>query len=154
LGHRPEVKISTSAPLAVLTQPGSSYILSTRGRLLLPASESNIDLSRLSILQNQTGVNGKAGEQFISPDETADFSILIAQFKADNDKGVVFLLSSLPHEIQAREQGKTYTVRFLLNNNIAGQYGALRATQNQLQKLGQNPTQYIDVRLADKVYYK
>ena len=37
---------------------------------------------------------------------------------------------------------------------IVQQYGALRAVQSQLQQQGRTPLEYIDVRLATKVFIK
>jgi len=154
LGHRPEVKLITDEPVAVFSLPGSTdYILSNRGRLLLAASDAKIT-SNLPIIQNQTGVQGKAGEQFMRPDETTAFIRLLAQFSADNSKPI-FTLSTTPHEVIAKESGRgNYYERFLLSETITAQYGSLRATQKKLQELGQTPAEYIDVRLVDKAYYK
>jgi hypothetical protein len=155
-GHRPEVKIITASPLAVFSQPGSTnYIISDRGRLLLPAGNSNMRFNNLPVLQNQTGVNGIAGEQFMIPDEAEAFANLLVQLKTDeNLDKVEFFLSTVPHELLVHEPGRGYSDKFLLDVDIIKQYGALRATENELKALGQTPTQYIDVRLADKVYYR
>jgi hypothetical protein len=154
LGHRPEVKIITDEPVAIFSQPGSiDYILSNRGRLLLAASAAK-KTDNLPIIQNQTGVQGKAGEQFMRPDETTAFMRLLAQFAVDGSKPI-FTLSTTPHEIIAKESGRgNYYERFLLSETITSQYGSLRATQKKLQELGQTPAEYIDVRLVDKAYYK
>ncbi|HUD03594.1 MAG TPA: hypothetical protein VMR51_02285 [Patescibacteria group bacterium] len=155
-GHRPEVKITTADPLAIFSQPGSTgYIISVRGHLLLPVGDSNIQLSSLPVLQNQTGLNGKAGEQFMIPDEATAFANLLVQLKADDNLSAVsFSLSVTPQELLVHEPGRGYSDKFLLNADIAKQYGALRATEKKLNSMGQTPAEYIDVRLADKVYYK
>lgn len=155
LGHRPEVKIITDVPAAIFSQPNSTdYILSNRGRLLLPAGDTNIPTVSLPIIQNLTGVQGKAGEQFMRPDETLAFTRLLAQYVADSSKPL-FTLTTTPHEITAKELGRgTYYGKYLLSDTITTQYGSLRATEKKLQELGQAPTEYIDVRLVDKAYYK
>lgn len=156
LGHRPEVLIVTDTPLAVFTQPGSTdYVLSDRGRLLLPSSSTTFAVKDLPLLQNQTGVKGEAGQQFMRPDEATAFSRLIYQFSQDNSKPI-YTLALTPHELLARESGRglSYDERFLLNEDITLQYGALRATQTKLQSLGQTPAQYVDVRLIEKVFYQ
>lgn len=156
LGHRPEVKISTDEPLAIFSQPNDKdYILSNRGRLLLPIAEAtNFKSSTLPIVQNQTGILAKAGEQFMRPDETTAMTRLLAQYKADASTPI-FTLNTTPHELSAQEAGRGgYYVKYLLSESIVIQYGALRATEQKLKELAQIPSEYIDVRLADKAYYK
>ena len=156
LGHRPEVTLVTDAPMAIFSQPGSTdYIISNRGRLLLPASQvTGFDVTKLPIIQNQTGINGKAGEQFMRPDEAQSFERLYAQYTAESSKPL-FTLSVTPHELLAKESGRgTYAAKYLLNESIVTQFGSLRATEKKLSELAQQPSDYIDVRLADKVYYK
>lgn len=156
LGHRPEVKIITDEPLAIFSQPNDKdYLLSMRGRLLLPTGEAtNYTSSALPIIQNQTGVIAKAGEQFMRPDETTALIRLLAQFKADTSTPI-FTLNTTPHELVAQEAGRGgYYIKFLLSETIVTQYGALRATEQKLKELSQSPSEYIDVRLADKAYYK
>lgn len=155
LGHRPEVRIVTDEPIAVFSQPGSTdYVLSNRGRLLLPTSDSKLSIENLPIIQNQTGVKGVAGEQFMRPDETLAFIRLYDQFAAEKSRPI-FTLNATPHEITTKETGRgNYFAKFLLTDTITTQFGSLRATEKKLQELGQMPIEYIDVRLVDKAYYK
>lgn len=155
LGHRPEVKIVTDEPIAIFSQPGSTdYLISKRGRLLLPVGEAITPTANLPIIQNLTGVQGKAGEQFMRPDETIALARLLAQFAFENSKPV-FTLNTVPHEIISKEPGRgSYGAKFLLTEDITEQFGSLRATEKRLSELGQTPAEYIDVRLVDKVYYK
>lgn len=155
LGHRPEVTLITDEPLAILSQPGSvDYILSTRGRVLLSVTETTIATLELPLIQNLTGLQGKAGEQFMRPDETTSLIRLLSQYAVDRSKPL-FTLTTTPHEILAKETGRgTYSVRYLLSDTVTSQYGSLRATEKKLAEISQTPAEYIDVRLVDKAYYK
>lgn len=156
LGHRPTVKITTDTPLAIFNQPGSTdLVLSDRGRLLLPSVATNFNINDLPLIQNQTGVTGEAGQQFMRPDEAQAFARLLAQFKADNSVPI-FTLSLTPHELLARESGRglSYNERFLLKEDITLQYGALRAAQKKLNETGQAIAEYIDIRLVERIFYR
>lgn len=155
LGHRPEIIIDTDEPIAIFSQPGSvDYLLSNRGRLLLPTSESVISTTGLPLIQNLTGINGKAGEQFMRPDETLAFKRLFSQYATDKSTPI-FTLNTTPHEILAKESGRgSYYARYLLTDTITSQYGSLRATEKKLQEISQTANEYIDIRLIDKAYYK
>jgi hypothetical protein len=157
LGHRPEVHLTMSSPLAVFQQPViGNFILSERGRLLLAASQAKITDNKtpLSVINNNTGLEGKAGEQFMRPDEAKAFLELVKQYQSSGLNNVVYTLSNIPHELQAKEAGRGYYVRYLLDDTISQQYGALQATQKKLLELGNMPNEYIDVRLIEKIYYK
>ena len=155
LGHRAEVNLIMPKPLAVFCSNNSNnLILSERGRLLLKASQSDTDNTSLPIVNNNTGIEAKAGEQYMRPDEAKALSDLSKQYKASGMNGVIYTLTNIPHELQAKEPGRGYYIRYLLDDTIVKQYGALQATQKELQKIGQVPAEYIDVRLVEKVYYR
>lgn len=154
--HRLNVHLTTDQQAAVLTQPGQpDLIVSNRGRLLLPSNNGvKIDITQLSAIQNQSGITAKAGEQFIRPDEMSALLKLNEQISIDKSQ-VNYVIPTTPHEIWMYEPGRGgYYSKFLLDETILDQYGSLRATQKKLSDINQTPTQYIDVRLADKAYYK
>lgn len=154
IGHYPVVKISTYSPMAIFNQTGqANQVMSERGRVLLLTGQSGVDANSLPVIQNNSGIGAKEGDQFISPDEAEAFKRLNNQFGAENSV-VVYTISSNLHEIMALESGRGYQVKFLLNDQIVRQFGALRATEKKLAEISQTPAAYIDVRLADKVYYK
>jgi hypothetical protein len=154
LGHYPIVKITTHEPMALFNQTGQAdMFISQRGKILLLSDQTGVDATNLVVIQNNSGIGALEGDQFISPDEAAAFIKLNNQFKAEN-KIVVYTITSNLHEISALESGRGYYVKFLLNDQIVRQFGALRATEIKLAEIGQTPSEYIDVRLADKAYYK
>lgn len=156
IGHQANVKIISDEPLAIFSQPNApDMLMSNRGRLLLSTTDNTIkQTSSLPIIQNLTGVEARAGEQFMRPDEAVALKRLIQQYASDNSKPI-FTLNTNPHEVAAKEEGRgSYQVRYILDDTIVNQYGALRATEKKLQELAQQPAEYIDVRLADKAYYK
>lgn len=154
LGHRPIIKITTDEALAVFSNPNSnSYVLSTRGRFLLPSNLSNSDTSNLPVIENQTGIDGKPGDQFLSPEEASNFAKLLGQ--NESSALVRYILPTNPKEIYlAPTQSRGYQVRYLLNNDIVIQHGAYKAAIKKIIELGNIPNEYIDVRLVEKVYYK
>jgi hypothetical protein len=156
LGHDPEIKIYTSNYLAYFNQTGGqSLIISNSGRLLLPLSDTDyIDNNDTPILENATGVIGEAGEQFMSPNEANTFDKLNNQYKKSENIKPSYVLSEIPHELTVQEPGRGYVVKYLLEDDILQQFGALRAAEKRLQQTGQTPLEYIDVRIANKVFYK
>ncbi|MEI6237694.1 MAG: hypothetical protein WCP03_03795, partial [Candidatus Saccharibacteria bacterium] len=155
IGHKPEVKVTLAEPMAVFAQNNSkNYILSNRGRVLLLTSQTDINTTLLPIIANQSGVEAKAGGQFLRPDEATALNSLIFQYEKNGIKGVIYTINNIPHEVLVKEPGRGYQVRYLLDETIGTQYGAMIATQKKLIELGNSPALYIDVRLIEKVYYK
>jgi hypothetical protein len=157
IGGSPTVKVINDPAIARVVDPsGSEIILSERGRLLLPTTDTDGEFSTLPSIKNTTTVELKPGDQFISPLETKAYSLLMNQFKSNGDVPQAEITVT-PREILVNQQGSrgNYTVRFLLDDEtILQQYGAMRATQNKLKSQNQQPKEYIDVRLAEKVFYK
>jgi hypothetical protein len=141
-------------PAAVMKQQGSTdLIVSERGRLLLAANQSS-STTNLPVIANQSGITGKAGEQFLRPDDMASLLSLFEQVKLAGSSAT-YILPTQPREVIMLEPSRgAYQVRFLLGDTLLQQYGALRATQKKLQELGQAPSEYIDARLATKIFYK
>jgi hypothetical protein len=154
LGHRPEVNIIMAKPMAVFAQNTTNYIISNRGRVLLLRSKTNIDTTSLPIINNQSGVTVAAGSQFLRPDEADSLGKLMYQYDAKGVKGVVYTINTIPHEVQAKELGRGYYTKYLLDETIDQQFGAMVSTQIKLQEIGQLPSEYIDARLVEKIYFK
>jgi cell division septal protein FtsQ len=154
LGRRPNIIITMDEPAAVMKQQGSQdLIISERGRLLLAANQSK-STTNLPVIVNQSGVTGKAGEQFLRPDDMRSLSTLFEQIKLSTSSAS-YILPPQTREILMVEPGRgVYQVRFLFGDTILQQFGALRATQKKLQEMSQTPSEYIDVRLANKIFYK
>lgn len=154
LGRRANVVITMDEPAAVMKQSNTQdLIVSERGRLLLAATQSK-GTTDLPVIINNTGVTGKAGEQFLRPDDMRSLLQLMQQVKLSGSSAS-FILPPQTREIIMLEPSRgVYQVRFLFGDTMLQQFGAMRATQKKLQELGQTPVEYMDVRLGNKVFYK
>lgn len=154
LGRRANVVITMDEPAAVMKQGNTQdLIVSERGRLLLAATQSK-GTTDLPVIINNTGVTGKAGEQFLRPDDMRSLLQLMQQVKLSGSSAS-FVLPPQTREIIMLEPSRgVYQVRFLFGDTMLQQFGAMRATQKKLQELGQTPAEYMDVRLGNKVFYK
>jgi hypothetical protein len=151
LGNRPDVEITTDSAMAIFSNSNASqYILSSKGRVLLPAEESIDSVKQLPKIINNTGVEIGQGEQFLNPSEAKALGMLIYQ----TGPAVTFEIPVQLQEVYLRDTAKgNYYTKFLLDpENINQQYGAYLAVVQKLA--GNNPSEYIDARLADKVYVK
>jgi len=153
LGHNPVITIVTGKAFMIFEQKGApDFIISQSGKALLAVGDALKMYQSLPRIINNSGLNNKAGEQVLSPDEANDLLQLNAQYSTENSFPT-FSLTNNPYEINVKEAGKQYYAKFSLDTSILSQYGSLRATELKLKQLGQSPSQYIDVRLTDKVFY-
>lgn len=152
-GRRPVIRITTDKAMATFQQAGLKYILSDKGRILLPTNDASNIKAMVNII-NGTGVSAQEGAQFITPDQAVAFNKLIFQSGAEGNSNISFEIPPQPHEILMRDSSKgNFYVRFILDSaTIEQQYGAYVATLKQIGE--QKPTEYIDARLADKVFVK
>ena len=157
-GRNQEVIITTAPPFAVVLQddPQKSLLLSNRGRLVMESSASTVDTSQLPTITNQSGTSLKSGDQLFKPEEMEAINGLQYQYtKGDTQIATVaYILPSAPREIHVQEGAYIAKFSLQLDSPIAQQYGALRAVQSQLQQQNKTPSEYIDVRLASKVFIK
>jgi len=153
LGHNPVITITTEKPFMIFQQKGApDFIIGQSGRALLTVGDALKMYQALPKLINASSINNRAGDQVLSPDEANELLQLVSQYRADNSFPS-FSLPNNPYEIDVKEVGKSYFVKYSLDATILTQYGSLRATELELKQLGQTPSQYIDVRLANKVFY-
>lgn len=155
-GRSPEVIITTAKPFAVLIQTDApSYVLTDRGRVAIASTATSVDTTKLSTITNQSGTQYKLGDQLFKPEEMNSLRDLQFQYTKGTGEGMVaYILPTTPREIQVKEG--SYVARFGLSEdaNIVQQFGALRAVQGQLTAKNITPKEYIDVRLATKVFTK
>ena len=156
-GRNAEVILTTAAPFAVVLQDKApTLVMSDRGALAVEASRSTVNASQLPTITNSSGTDFAAGDQLFKPEEMASLNELQFQFTKGNSQSAptAYILPASPREIHVTES--TYIVKFSLQpeSNVTQQYGALRAVQTQLQAQSKTPQEYIDVRLASKVFVK
>jgi len=150
LGNRPVLYVQPADPSLVLQATYGNYAINQTGLVLssltrLPA--------QVPLVVDQSGLTPKPGKQVL-PGTTVAFAQTVAyQFKAAQLTISNFVLpANAPYELDVRLAGRPYVIRFNLQADARTQSGAAIAT---LQQLGTtSPSQYVDVRVPGRVYYK
>lgn len=154
-GSHPQVILKTDNPLAIFSESDNKYVLGQNGRVLLPLADSS-QINNLPQIINNSSVKAEEGIQFISPNQADAIEKIIYQFSANggNLSNLVMEIPIQPNEILLKDSSKgNYYVRFSLDpETVEQQYGAYLAVINRLGS--SPPTQYIDVRLAEKVFVR
>ena len=156
LAHRPVIYLTPSQPSLIIIGANGTFLLDTNGKALLAITDIiSIAGLKLPILTDQSGLKLAINHRALSSSDIAFIQIVIAQLAA---KQVVITGLTLPvasREIDAGIAGKSYFVKFnLQNGNALLQSGTFLATQSHLSSKNITPAHYIDVRVPGRAYYQ
>jgi hypothetical protein len=153
-GQRPEVYITPATPALELVSSAAAsntYIIDTTGRVIQAAEPGKLSLPRL---QDQSGYQVREGAQALS---SRDISFILRLQNQLDAKGIQVKAYSIPpssRQLHLQVEGKKYNIKYTFENDVLQQAGAHIAVQQKLDSIKVVPVEYIDVRVADRVYYK
>ena len=159
LGSTPTVYIRPAEPAMVLAATNGTFIVGENGRALAEAT-AGTNLSRLHIpsVTDQSGLGVKVGEQVLPRSATSFISTVSGQLNQQKITVQSMTLPAAAGELDVYISGKPYFAKFNVEkasaDNALQQVGTLIALLKQLDKQGKAPTQYVDVRLDGRAYYK
>lgn len=154
LGHKPVVRLAITSPAFVLASQSGAYYISSQGVPLVKVSEVADSVTDLATISDQTNLPITVGTQVL-PEATVTFiREVIQQLEATETSFESVVLPVEANEIQVRPTGKPYVIRFNSLEDARTQVGTYRAVQQRLEGSGVAPAEYIDVRVAERAYYK
>jgi len=157
IDRRPIIYVLPAIPSLVLTtQQGQSYVVDDNGVALARLNNSAGSIyARLPIVKDESGASVSSGNPAL-PTSTVAF-IHSVEYQL-NQKGLTTSLIVLPagkSELDVSVDGQPYFVKFnLASTNVRGQVGTFLAVRHNLQEQGTVPTEYVDVRVDGRAYYK
>ena len=153
LTQTPKINLQISAPALFLNSQGKLYVIDTKGR----AVSSSADLPNvqgLSIVDDQSGFSNEAGRQVLSASEVSFIDSLIRQSKYAGVPISSLSLPAKPEQLDLRTADSAYYVKFYLGGDSATQIGQFLATRAQFANDGTQPSEYLDVRVQGKIFYR
>ena len=141
------VQIIISQPVLVLSSVGNNYLIDSRGRVV----EESYSSSGLATLIDGDNREYKKGDLALLTDNINYIDNILAQSKAKN---YVVERLSIEHgatELYVKYKGFNYFVKYSLQEDPRISFGTFEVAK---EKSGQTPTEYIDVRVADRAYIK
>jgi len=154
-GHRPYVYVAQADPALLLQSAnGRNYIIDTEGRAIAAGNNQALPM-RLVFVRDESGASIQLGALSL-PSTTVSFinavHFQLAQRQVHIDH---YSLPVSGSELDAYPDGVRYFVKFNLASGTAlQQVGTFLATQQYFEGRGINPSQYVDVRLDGRAYYK
>lgn len=151
IGKRPVVRLTFHKPAILVTSLGRTWVVDDRG---VAIAKYNDKMSNLPKLNDEIGVAVETGQSVVS---SKDVEFILDLQKIATEKGMVidkFTTPLVPKQVNVNIVGEGYYTKFNLNEDSAGQIGTWLAAREQLLAINQTPNEYLDVRAADKVYWK
>jgi hypothetical protein len=158
LGHKPIVYIESSDPALALSEQNGIFLVNNTGKALILVNKNSPLLNdlHLVLVTDQSGLRVSIG-QTILPSTTVNFIQTITnQLMAQNIKVSSVILPAKASEVDVYITGTSYYGKFNTQEQGSAlqQVGTFIAVYKQLAKHGITPTQYIDVRINGRAYYK
>jgi len=156
LGHRPIVYIQAAQPAIILTAGNYSFVLDGNGRALLRSgSVSFFSSLGLPVVLDQSGLDPKVGRVALAGSSVEFIQTVVAQLKEKKQSVATVKLPAGTSQLDVQVRGQSYYIKFNLQSNDARrQVGTYLATQDWLASKNQTPSQYIDVRVEGRSYFK
>lgn len=164
VGHDPVLHIQAIEPKVILLSSGGGmYVIDRNGRaqidLAHERSRSQIasELAQydLPTIKDESGLEIEAGQLALSASYVRFISEVAGQLRAAEVQIADMVLPTGGSELLVRARGEPYMVRFNLYGEAREQAGRYLATRTYLKDdPSQNPEEYVDVRVDNRVYYR
>jgi hypothetical protein len=155
-GSRPKVYVQAATPRLVLaTNNSGTYVLDSSGRALMNTNQvPKLQELNLPVVTDQSGLSIQAGQVALPTDAVSFITEVVGQVQAKNVAITSLTLPQGTDELYLKASGVGYQVKFNLHGNAREEAGAFLATKQYLEGQHKTPSQYMDVRVENKVYYK
>ena len=158
LGHRPVIYLTFARPALILTSGNNGFVLDDTGKVLVPVSQLPAD-SHLTLptVSNQTGLSPAVGKFALTSSEVQFVQAVLIELNRRQIGTTSVALTAGGDELDVYIKGQPYFVKFNTQMSVQDarqQAGTFIAVQNKLQSENITPSQYIDVRVEGRAYYK
>ena len=154
VGHRPVVHIAVSSPAFILGTNSGAYYISAEGKPLVKVSDVEHPLSNIATVTDETALPVTIGKQILPADTVSFISAVIKQLQATKTPIQTITLPLEANELQVRIAGQPYAVRYNTLGDPRIETGTFLAVKKRLEGSGEQPKEYIDVRVEERAYYK
>jgi cell division septal protein FtsQ len=151
--EQPTIRLSISEASFYLNSHGNRYIVDSSGKAVARASDLPA-IKNLTAVDDQSGYPDGVGRQILSSSSVIFISNLMAQARNAGVPVTSLTLPAIPQEIDLRTKDQPYYVKFYLDGDVLAQAGQFLAARKHFIQAHQAPSQYLDVRVSGKIFYK
>lgn len=154
VGNKPVAGVTFVRPLYVFSVSGDDYIVGENGVLLANANDvSSEKKNQLHSITDEAPLEVSVGKPVLL---SSDIKFIDTMYKALEAAGIQVGSAKLPlgaGELHVQPAGQKYVIKFLLSGDATQQVGAYIAT-TKYNQASAVPNEYVDVRLAERVFIK
>lgn len=156
IGQQPVIKLIPYEPSLILTTAHSgAYLLDSNGRALIAASQiTNPGELSVPTVHSLTLTSAETGKQLLSTQSVIFISQIASLLAAGHIDFGDMTMPAGETELDVVLAGKSNYVKFNVQEDARQQVGTFLAAQGRLEHDKTLPSQYIDVRLLGRAYYK
>ncbi len=155
MGRRPVVEVVAAQPVLRITSQGETYLLDETGRALIRQKDAAaIAQTKLFEVKDQSNIGVSLGKGVLPKDSVAFITTFTKYVSSAGLTPIEIVLPTRASEVQLRFKEVSYYVKASVMSDPRLAAGQFLATKNRLIKDGTKPTEYIDIRVEEKVYVK
>lgn len=156
IGHVPVVHIQPYKPAFIVTTAyDAAYVVDSGGRAVVSVSQvPDISVLHLRTIQDKSGLHITEGQQALSSGTISFTQTILNLLSAAHLSVNDLILPPASSELDVYMQGAPYFIKYNLQSDPKLQTGTYLAAIGRLQKDHTVPSQYIDVRVPGRVYYR
>lgn len=152
MGRRPVIELQTTKPAFILTTGKSSMLIGNNGVALIDSRDAkNGGKFSIRTVNDESGLELMAGKAALPEEQTQFISVVVEQLEKQSFTVDMLTIPRSIYDLHVRLRGKTYYIKFNVNEDPLQQVGAYIATSKQFDS---EIKEYIDVRVGDRVFYK
>lgn len=153
--RQPIVTIKAAEPRLILRTTSGAYVIDDTGKALLKITDESVAAKlKVPTVQDETGLRVEVGKAALAPRDVSFINELAHQLQAKNIQIESLTLPALANELHLKAAGQGYLVKFNLLGDPRLQFGTYQALKQRLDGNKTKPSEYIDVRVEEKAFYK
>lgn len=155
----PKVELTISKPSFMLAGAAGTYgeqnkfIVASNGKAVGLAADF-LHITNLPVITDQSSLPVAPGVVVLGHDMSRFILAILAQCQASGIPVAAFNLPQGSQDIELRTSDQPYLVKFHQGGDPRVQTGQFIAARQQFNKDGTQPSQYLDVRVEGRIYYK
>lgn len=155
VGQRPIIYIKLTKPSLIVKTPTQELVVDNLGQALAVTGLRQNSNLKLPVLSDANNLRFKVGSTVLSEQSVNFVTTVVRQTKLNHIKAQKLLLPAGTEELDFYPKGPDYFVKFNLHDsNVRQQIGSYLAVRHYLKVHNDQPSQYIDVRVPGRAYYR
>lgn len=154
LGHTPVLEIRPSQSIIILSNPQGKFVINQQGNAVLQLDNTLINKYQLPVATDNSGFKVSLGHQVLPSASIAFIKTVEDQFTAKSQTIQSMTLSTTPYELDVQVRGLPYFIKFNLLSNPLYSTGTYFSAIKLFNASNPAPSQYIDIRIPGRAYYK